>query len=95
MANTKSIKDIKAHNAKVTLRAISVIANQSIQTLCESFELTNNEDGSTTPTVREWIMNELEKRDPNAFAAWIECEDVALMDYPSKFFLVESATQNK
>ena len=95
MVNTKSIEDIKAHNANVTLKAISVIANQSIETLCESFELTNNEDGSTIPTVREWIMDELEKRDPNAFLLWIESEDVALMDYPSKFFLAESATQNK
>ena len=95
MKSAKSIKDIKAHNANVTLKAISVIANQSIETLCESFELTNNEDGSTIPTVREWIMNELEKRDPNAFEAWINCEDAALMVYPSKFFLAESATQNK
>lgn len=36
---------------------------------------------------RGWIMDELEKRDAEAFERWIDCEELELMDLPSRFFI--------
>ncbi len=52
----------------------------SISQLCEAFELTND------PTVRGWIMDELETRNADSFNNWMETENVEMMDFPSKFF---------
>lgn len=38
-------------------------------------------------TVDGWIMDELKKRDAEAFERWIDCEDNQLLSYPSRFFL--------
>lgn len=40
--------------------------------LVESFEATDNREGNEIPKVREWIMDELERRNPSAFAAWMD-----------------------
>ena len=68
------------------LRLNNLFKNMDINKLCESFELTNDKNGIEIPKVREWIMDELEKRNPEAFLNWMNAEDVNMMDYPSNFF---------
>ncbi len=70
--------------------ARAIIANRSTAQLCEMFEATNctsRENLLEEMMVRGWIMDELEKRDAEAFDRWIDCEDLELVDLPSRFFL--------
>ncbi len=67
-----------------TEKARALIAKRSTEDLITDFEVTN--DTAMTPelpTVRGWIMDELEKRDFDAFAAWIDSED----ESPRKYFI--------
>jgi len=75
----------KAKNLENT--AIKLIQNLSLKKLCESFELTNKIDGDSVPVVRCWLMDELERRNPEKFMQWLETEEIELMDTPSKFFI--------
>lgn len=43
-------------------------------------------DDDAIPTVRGALMDELESRDQSAFDAWIDCENVEMMDRPILFF---------
>jgi len=71
--------------AQVALaEAKKLAAAQSTETLVEGFEMTNEVYSAEMSDVRGWIMDELERRNPDAFDAWIEsCEDS-----PRRFFLV-------
>lgn len=73
-------------NIRLIAKAKAQIEVQSTALLCEMFELTNNNNEAGVFNVRGWVMDELEQRDPKAFEAWMETEDVALMDFPSKFY---------
>ena len=75
-----------AQNKENIARAI--IANRSTTQLCELFEETTKTAGCTIEeaTVRGWIMDELEKRDAEAFNRWLDCEEPTLVDMPSCFF---------
>lgn len=75
----------KAKNLENT--AIRLIRDLSIKLLCESFEQTNTIDSNSVSVVRGWLMNELERRNPTKFDAWIMTDDLNLMDFPSKFYL--------
>ena len=58
--------------------ARAIIANRSTAQLCEMFEATNctsRENLLEEMMVRVWIMDELEKRDAEAFERWIDCEE--------------------
>lgn len=68
-------------------RMKALIEKQGTKQLCEAFELTNNLDTSEAPIAREALMDELEKRNPEAFESWIMTEDVDEMDFPSLFFV--------
>jgi len=82
-------------NAKVTElknKAQKIVKAQSLEILVESFEMTNekmeaargndNEYLAIAET-REWIMNELETRNPEAFEKWVDGNE----DSPRKFFI--------
>lgn len=78
---------MNAQEKEIIARAI--IANRSTAQLCEMFEATNctsKENLLEETMVRGWIMDELEKRDAEAFNRWIDCEELALVDMPSRFF---------
>ena len=64
-------------------RAIKLIASRTMEQLITSFEITETLNGPDVPTVRGWIMDELEKRDPEAFDKWLD----SYVDSPRKFFL--------
>jgi hypothetical protein len=40
--------------------------------LIEAFEATDSRNDAEIPTVRGWMMDEMERRNPEAFAAWID-----------------------
>lgn len=70
--------------------ARAIIANRSTAQLCEMFEATNctsKENLLEEAMVRGWIMDELEKRDAEAFDRWIDCEDTKMMERPRCFFI--------
>jgi hypothetical protein len=54
--------------------------------LCEMYVMTNGIHTDETPTVRGWLMDELESRNPTAFENWMLCEDVERMEDPASFF---------
>lgn len=67
-----------------TEKAKAMIAARSTKSLIEDFILTGTTDDVNIPTVRGWIMDELEARNPDAFAAWIGQDiptDESLRDY--------------
>ena len=64
----------------------NILKKQTTDQLCESYELTNTENGGEIPMVRGWIMDELEERNPENFMNWIETDDIEKMDFPSLFF---------
>lgn len=61
---------------KQETRARALLAAQSTEKLVEQFELTELMSDPNVPTVRGWIMDELEKRDPEAFDAWTDSDDI-------------------
>lgn len=63
-------------------RARKMIAGLSTKTIVEQFELTETMNEPHIPTVRGWYMDELEKRNPEAFDKWMDSEE----DSPRKFF---------
>lgn len=52
-----------------------LVQHASILRLVEMFELTDENTDESIPTVRGWIMEELEERNPKAFEAWMLSED--------------------
>lgn len=64
-------------------KATAIIKNMSTTKLIEVFIETGSNNDSHIPTVRGWIMDELEARNPEAFDAWLEdyAEDADLHKY--------------
>lgn len=58
------------------------IAAQNTAQLLDLFDFTEIMNDQNIPTVRGWIMDELEKRNPEAFDAWMDSED----NTPRRFF---------
>ena len=54
--------------------------------LIEEFIKTGKNSENSTPTIRVWIVYELERRDPEAFRAWLGSEDYADDENVRKYF---------
>ena len=62
----------------------AIIKEKTTAQLIEIFIETGRVNNPYMPTVRGWIMDELEARDPEAFEAWLDsglCEDADLPLY--------------
>lgn len=70
-------------NEKIEAIARQAIASETTEKLIELWELTTNNDNPETPTVRGWLMDEIEKRNPAGYEAWLDgdAEDETLKDY--------------
>lgn len=68
---------------KATEKAKDLITARSTEDLVRDFELTEELNDKNIPTVRGWIMDELERRNSEAFWAWIESEN----ESPREFYL--------
>lgn len=71
---------------KILQQVYAKLQARTTAQLCADVEGTNNNDDKNIPLVREWIMNVLEARDPEAFDKWIDADDPDIMNYPSVFF---------
>jgi hypothetical protein len=74
--NDKNCYDVNTQ----TLKAIK----QSMERLIEQWELTSICENENIATVRGWLMEEIEKRNPGGFNAWLDnddCDDFQLKKY--------------
>lgn len=64
-------------------RARKTIGMMSTEKILEIWEETERNNDPHIPTVRGWIMDEIEKRNPEGFDKWLDCdaEDSTLRDY--------------
>lgn len=53
-------------------KAKALLKNRPTGVLIEDFILTGLSNDENIPTVRGWIMDELEARNPDAFASWMD-----------------------
>ena len=64
-ATTKTKNQIKK------MKLTEIFAKLNMEQLIESFELTDTRNDKEVPTVRGWMMDEMERRNPEAFEAWL------------------------
>lgn len=64
-------------------KATAIIKGMTTKKLIEVFIETGSNNDPHIPTVRGWIMDELEARNPEAFEAWLDdyAEDADLPNY--------------
>lgn len=70
-------------------KARYLIGLQTTEKIIEQFELTEDMSGEHVPTVRGWYMDELEKRNPDAFDQWIDSDEAS----PRKFYPVKPVSK--
>ena len=60
---------------KAAEKAMKKIAALSNNQLFEVWEMTEHNHSVEAPTVRGWLMDEIEKRFPEAFDRWLESDE--------------------
>ncbi len=67
-------------------KARELISNQPLANLLDEWELTTIINDANICTVRGWLMDEFEKRNPEAFNEWLDtdAEDETLREYMTK-----------
>ena len=53
-------------------KAREMLANSTLGDLLDEWELTSDMDDPEIATVRGWLMDELESRNPEAFDKWLD-----------------------
>lgn len=48
------------------------LKNSSLEKLLDLWELTDKMNGLQVSTVRGWLMDEIERRNPDGFDAWLD-----------------------
>ena len=61
----------KTKNQNKKMKLTEIFAKLNMEQLIESFELTDARNDKEMPTVRGWMMDEMERRNPEAFEAWL------------------------
>ena len=56
-------------------KARKVLENATLTDLLDEWELTSNIRTPEIATVRGWLMDELESRNPEAFNAWLDQDE--------------------
>lgn len=72
---------------RAELLAFRMLRHRSTAELCAMLENLIVSYYEESPMVRAWIEEELDRRDADAFDAWIACTDPELYARPSAFFL--------
>lgn len=52
----------------------------TLEELVDAFAATETDDDESIPTVRGWLMDELERRNPAAFGAWLDSAEASAED---------------
>lgn len=58
--------------SKLEKQARDMIAAQTTTDLFDEWELTINSNDPQIPTIRGWLMDEFEKRNPEGFEKWLD-----------------------
>ena len=66
-----------------------VLENATLADLLDQWELTTNINDPEIATVRGWLMDELESRNPEAFNAWLDQDEPE--DADLKWFMMGMA----
>jgi hypothetical protein len=66
LMTTKQAKELGTQHA--------IFANLDMAQLIEAFEATDSRNDAEVPTIRGWMMDEMERRNPKAFDAWMSGE---------------------
>lgn len=66
-----SLKGV-AEMVKQEYMARETLKNSSLEKLLDLWELTDKMNGPQVPTVRGWLMDEIERRNPDGFDAWLD-----------------------
>ncbi len=53
------------------------LKSMSLSKLVELFELTASMNDENIPTVRGWLMDEIESRNPEGFDRWLDSDNAA------------------
>ena len=66
--------------------AREILANSTLGDLLDEWELTSTVNDPEVYTVRGWLMDEFERRNPEAFNEWLDgdAEDETLKDYMTR-----------
>ena len=69
--------------SKAEQKAREILSNATLAELLDEWELTSEIDNPEIYTVRGWLMDELESRNPEAFNKWLDdyAEDETLREY--------------
>ena len=59
-------------NTQAAAKISEMFSGMTVTQLVDAFNATESNNAKEIPTVRGWIMDELEKRNPAAFMAWID-----------------------
>ena len=62
------------NTATATAKIANLFAQLSTEKLIESWELTDTNNDPNISTVRGWLMDEMESRNPEAFNNWMEAD---------------------
>ena len=57
------------------MKATELLKIMTLKQLVEQFELTESMNDKNIPTVRGWLMDEIESRNPEGFDAWLDSEN--------------------
>lgn len=66
--------------------AREILANSTLGDLLDEWELTSTVNDPEVYTVRGWLMDEFERRNPEAFNEWLDgdAEDDTLAEYMTR-----------
>ena len=70
-----------------------ILENATLADLLDQWELTSKINDPEIPTVRGWLMDELESRNPEAFNAWLDQDEP--YDEDLKWFMMGMADFNQ
>ena len=56
-------------------KAREILSSMTMMDLIDEWELTTNNNDPAIYEVRGWIMDEIQRREPEGFNAWLDSED--------------------
>lgn len=67
-------------------KAREILSNATLADLLDEWELTSSVNSPEVYTVRGWLMDEFERRNPEAFNEWLDgdAEDDTLAEYMTR-----------
>lgn len=61
-------------------KAKEILSSMTMMDLIDEWELTTNNNDPAIYEVRGWIMDEIQRREPEGFDAWLDSEDPRVED---------------